>query len=97
MDELVRVVRVAVLAQDRLGDAAALDLNRHRLVAHVALEERLPHLRNQRRCANHQPIDRDQFIYVCKGESRAISFKVVTFIQVSIASTIISGKKCKTI
>ena len=82
VDELVGVVRVTVLTQDRLRDPASLDLDRHRLVADVTLEERLSHLRNQGGRADHQPVDRDQFVDVCKEESRVTRFMDVIFIQV---------------
>jgi len=66
MDELEGVVRVAVLTQDRLGDAAPFDLDRRRLVADMTLKERFPHLRHQGRCTNHQSVDCDQLVYVCR-------------------------------
>ena len=84
MDELVGVVRVTVLTQDRLRDPASLNLDRHRLVTDVTLEERLSHLRNQGGRANDQAVDSDQFVDVCKQESRVTRLIAVTFSQVSI-------------
>lgn len=72
VDELERVVGAAVLAERRLGDASALDLGRRRVATHGALEEGLPHLRDQVRQTNHHPADRDQLVDVCNKHEEQI-------------------------
>lgn len=58
---------VAVAAHGRLGDAPAVHLHPGAVGADLALEERLLHLRDQLRRADHHAVDGDQLIDVCGG------------------------------
>ena len=72
MNELVRVIGIARLAQHRLGNAAAVNLYRRRVFAHVTLEEGFAHFRDERRKTDHHATDCDQLIDVCKQRVRKI-------------------------
>ena len=60
------MVGAAVGAQGRLRDAAALYLHGARATAHVALEERLAHLRDDARRTNHHSTDGDELVDVLR-------------------------------
>lgn len=63
------VVRVAVTALGRFGDAAAVNLHGGGQRAHHALEERLSHLWHDVAGARHHAAHADQLVYVCNGRS----------------------------
>ena len=60
------VVGVTVGAQCWLRDAAPLNLHRGCVLAHIALEERLPHFGDQRWQTDNHTTDGDQLVYVWK-------------------------------
>lgn len=64
MNERQAVGGVAVAAHSRLGDATAIHLHTGAEGAHLALEERLLHLGDELRGANHHAADGDQLIDV---------------------------------
>lgn len=64
MNERQAVGVVAVATRRRLGDAPAVHLHPGAEGAHLALEERLLHLRDQLRRADHHAVDGDQLIDV---------------------------------
>jgi len=64
VDEVERVIRAAVGAQRRLSNTSAFYLDRARAAADVALEQRLPHLRNHSRRPDHHSTHGDQLVYV---------------------------------
>lgn len=70
MNERQAVGGVAVATHSRLGDAAAIHLHARAEGAHLALEERLLHLGDELRGADHHAADGDQLIDVCRGNTR---------------------------
>lgn len=68
MNQRQAVGGVAVAAHSRLGDAPAIHLHPGGEGAHLALEERLLHLRDELRGADHHAADGDQLIDVCEEE-----------------------------
>jgi len=61
-----RVVSIAVTAQRRLGDPATFNLHRPSVATHVALEERLAHLRNDSARPDHHPTHGDELVNVLR-------------------------------
>lgn len=53
---------VAVAADGRFGDAAAVHLHTRVERTHLTAEERLLHLRDQLRGADHHPTDSDELV-----------------------------------
>lgn len=70
MNERQTVGVVAVATHSRFGDAPAVHLHPGAEGAHLALEERLLHLRDQLRRADHHAVDGDQLIDVCGGQKK---------------------------
>lgn len=69
MNERQAVGGVAVATHSRLGDAAAIHLHAGAEGAHLALEERLLHLGDELRGADHHAADGDQLIDVCRDDT----------------------------
>jgi len=69
VDQRQAVGGVAVAAHGRLGDAPAVHLHAGAEGAHLALEERLLHLGDELRGADHHAADGDQLIDVCGGNA----------------------------
>src|SRR6218665_676161 len=68
VDELERVVRVAVLAQRRFRNPPAFHLDGQRIVADVTQEETLAHFRQERRCPNDHSAYGDKLVNVLRVE-----------------------------
>lgn len=83
MNERQTVGVVAVATHSRLGDAPAVHLHPGAECAHLALEERLLHLRDQLRRADHHAVDGDQLIDVCgRGNAEGLArSRHLTFAQ----------------
>lgn len=71
MNQRQAVGGVAVATHSRLGDAPAIHLHAGAVGAHLALEERLLHLRDKLRGADHHAADGDQLIDVCGRNTEA--------------------------
>lgn len=69
MNQCHAVGVVAVTTHSRLGDAPAIHLHAGAVSAHLALEERLLHLWDELRGADHHAADGDQLINVCGGNT----------------------------
>lgn len=69
MNERQAVGGVAVAAHSRLCDTPAIHLHAGAEGAHLALEERLLHLGDELRGADHHAADGDQLIDVCGGNT----------------------------
>ena len=69
VDERQAVGGVAVPTHSRLRDAPAVHLHAGAVGAHLALEERLLHLGDELRGADHHAADGDELIDVCGGKA----------------------------
>lgn len=70
MNERQAVGVVAVAAHSRLSDAPPVHLHPRAVGTHLALEERLLHLGDQLRGADHHAANGDELIDVCGGNTR---------------------------
>lgn len=75
MDERQAVGVVTVAAHSRLCDAPAVHLHTGAEGAHLALEERLLHLRDQLRRSDHHAADGDQLIDVCAARKKKTNMR----------------------
>lgn len=65
MNQSEGMIGVAVCTEDRLRNAATVNLHRGCVSTDIALKEGLPHLRDQRAGPDHHSTDGDKLINVC--------------------------------